>query len=346
MHLRVNPRISIVLPTHRASYSAIARIFELASLDSDRFEVVVRDNSEDDEKRRLLMSIKARAVRIESVPNRGPFENPIRALKSATGEFAMMMADDDWISPRGLATLHELLLQHENDAAVACLSGTYLMESSFGSGFFRYSGLDAIDPIPRLNAYISANAPNVIYYSAVRRDLLLFCFDILERLPYRFSYHDQLISMLILAQGRVEQTQRVVYSYDLGEWETFEKSLAKDRAMYAAAGIPAEFDRLHWLLCGLEGALLIKSRLLSDRIVDPTELSNVWFSGMFYRFKHHAREIGYQSTPLNAATMSVRDKYVEAEEINVNELLLDVCNVIELVDKNGSDRYFNFWSSV
>ena len=90
------------------SYSAVARVLEAATLDSKKFELIVRDNSEDPLKQALLEKIEAPNLRSYTVCNRGGFENSIEALKLASGEFAFFLADDDWLSSRGLEQLHAL----------------------------------------------------------------------------------------------------------------------------------------------------------------------------------------------------------------------------------------------
>jgi glycosyltransferase involved in cell wall biosynthesis len=340
-------KISLIIPTNRKSYSAIARVLECASLDPNRFEVIVRDNSEDEAKRALLSSIDTPALRLAIVPNRGAFENSIEALHLASGDFVFFMADDDWLSARGIEQLHALAARESGDATVVCITGTYLIQSSTQSGLFRYSDLHSDNPATRFTAYFAANGPNVLYYSAVRRSLATFCFALLERLPYKFSYHDQLISMLYLALGRTLQIDQVVYFYDLGEWETSEKSLAKDRSMYVDAGLPLEIDRLHWLLCGMEGGFLLNSVLLSEKgTYDRKQLADLWFANMFTRFKYHTRETGYDSTAINEGTLKLRNKWISEAEVNLNELLFDVCDILESADPSGAERYFKFWSSL
>ncbi len=340
-------KISIIIPTNRTSYSAIARVFEAASLDPDKFEVIVRDNSENAEKQTILSTIKSPACRVLTVPNLGAYENPTEALRVATGDFVYFLADDDWMCTRGINHLHSLALQNVADSSVACVTGAYLIDTSSGTGFLRYEGLDSHEPAMRLARYLGANATNVLYYSAVRRDLATFCFAFMESLPYKFSYHDQLMSIFYLALGRVLQVDRVVYQYDLGDWETAEGSLSKDKASYVAAGLPAEFDRLHWLFCALEGAFLLSSQLLAQKVeYDRALLAETWFDALVGRFKLHDRGSSYADGEVNRSTMSLRKKCLSAQRIDRNELLFDICDVLEIVDKPGAERYFNFWSTL
>ena len=340
-------KISLVIPTNRVSYSALARVFEAASLDPEKFELIVRDNSENEAKRALLAKIEAPNLRLFTVPNRGGFENSIEALQLASGEFAFFLSDDDWLSVNGLYQLHEMGTKFHADESVIGLNGLYLIDTSTTSGLFGYKGLDSVDAAQRVTGFIQANGPNMIFYSAVRRPLMTFCFKFMEALPYKFSFHDQLMSLMYLALGRFLTIERVVYFYDHADWETLEGTLSKDRSSYTNAGLPIEVDRLHWLICGLEGALLLNSQLMRNKgTFDRGQLANLWFAANFGRFKHWSRELGYAETESNAITMKIRDKWLGDAEVNLHELLLDVCNAFEVADPEGARRYFDFWSTV
>ena len=141
---------------------------------------------------------------------------------------------------------------------------------------------------------------------------------------------------------------RVVYHYDLGEWETPEKALGKDRAIYVAAGLPLEFDRLHWLMCGLEGALLLSSNMLASRgVAQRDEMAGMWIApDIFGKFARHNREFGYGESATGAAALKLKEKLFSQGQIGLSELLMDVCDVIETADKAGAERYFAFWSTV
>ena len=140
---------------------------------------------------------------------------------------------------------------------VSAITGVYLVESSRGCGPFSYDGIAEGRPLDRLRSFLNANVANYLYYSALKASVARFCFDFLEVIPAHFSFHDQLLSLSYLAHGAIPRVPRLLYCYDIGEWETMEATLSKDRSMYMKAGLPKEIDRLHWLICGLEGALLM-----------------------------------------------------------------------------------------
>ena len=339
-------KVSIVLPTHRTSNAALARVLECSTLDPDRFEVIVRDNSENESKRAMLRSIMTPSMKLVTAPACGAFENGIEALRAASGEFVFFMADDDWISVRGLQRVHALAQKAAADPSVSCVTGMYFLETTDNAGLLRYPDLDAPDASVRLKAYLDANAPNVLFYSAVRADVARRCFDFFERVPFKFSYHDQLMSMLYLALGRTLQVDGVVYFYDLGEWETAEKTFAKDRAMYVAAGLPPATDQLHYLLCAMEGGLLLNSRVMAGQSFDRGRMIQLWFGNMFDRFRKFPRPPLDSDGPYAAAVVRLREKWIAQQDVDLNELLLDVSDALEKHDTGIARGYFEFWSTL
>lgn len=340
-------KISLMLPSNRTSLTAIARIMEWASLDPEKFELIVRDNSEDERKRELLAKIDSPTLKLHCVPRCGMSENGREVLRLATGEFVIFVADDDWLSVRGLQQLHALAEQFQHDDSVIGVTGAYLVETSSVTGFFRYSDVGAAEPVTRINGYLQPNTTNFLFYSIVRRSLMSLCVQFADDVPYKLSFHDQLIALMYLALGRVLQIDRVVYGYDLGEWETTEGSLGKDRSWYVAAGLPVEYDRLHHLFCALEGALLLRSNMMTERTGGKAAAAaDLWFQTMFFKFAHHNREMGYAQNAANAATLKLRDKLLATRQLDMHELLLDVCETLEVSDPAGAQRYFKFWSTL
>ncbi len=67
--------------------------------------------------------------------------------------------------------------------------------------------------------------------------------------------------------------------------------------MYSAR-TPDRIDRLHWLLCGMEGGFLLNSQLLAEKgEYDRQQLSDLWSANMFTRFKYHHREPAMSQRP-------------------------------------------------
>lgn len=340
-------KISLVLPTHRSTNTAIARIIEWSSLSGDDFELIVRDNSENEKKREILNLIESKSLKLHFVQKCNPFDNWLEAMKLATGEFIFSLADDDFLSIRGIEQIYNLAKESIADTSISCITGDYILEASNTSGWLRYPKLDSDTAEQRIISYLEANATNCFYYSAVRRDIALLGANFITKLPYRLSYHDQLISALYLSLGKAKQINRIIYSYNLEQWETAETSRARDQSFYISAGLPIEFDRLHFLFIALEGALLLDSKMVIDRTTEDTSsASSTWFNTMFSKFIHIDRESDYGNTIANSSTSLLREKLLGTRTFNTNEILIDLCETIEKIDQKGAQRYFEFWSAL
>jgi len=135
-------KVSVIVPTHRVSPGALARIMEVSALDAQSFEVVVRDNSGDRSKVSALHGLASESVKVHAVAPCGAFENAIEAFRLATGEFVFFLADDDWISVRTLRRVHSLAAAALEDRSVASIHADTFIETSAGAGIVHYDGLD------------------------------------------------------------------------------------------------------------------------------------------------------------------------------------------------------------
>ena len=84
-------------------------------------------------------------------------------------------------------------------------------------------------------------------------------FDFMNTLPFYFSFHDQIVCMLYLLNGKFARLQRLLYCYDMGAWEAVDTAQAKDVEFYKNAGMDPVVNKLQWFLCGFEGATLIRN---------------------------------------------------------------------------------------
>ena len=64
--------------------------------------------------------------------------------------------------------------------------------------------------------------------------------------------------LLYLLNGKFISIPRLIYLYDLGLWEEPELGQKRDLDFYKAAMDPA-INKLHWFLCGFEGAVLARN---------------------------------------------------------------------------------------
>ena len=113
--------------------------------------------------------------------------------------------------------------------------------------------------------------------------------------------------------------------------------------MYMKAGLPKEIDRLHWLICGLEGAFTdaIGENGRHQQGQDCSELGDLWFQFMFGRFINHDRENGLSRNGArrrNAKRAS--NKWVDERSVDFGELLMDITEAIEISNLSLGEGLF------
>jgi len=340
-------QLSILLPTHRHDLSACSRVLQACSWAGPAIEVLVRDNSGDAQKRALLGQIQKENCQIILAEPCTPLENLSELFRRATGEFIFCFADDDGAFDRGIAALPGLIAQIAQDNTVVGITGPYVVEAAQGSTVINYQGLDSNEVGVRVVGYLNEHGPNVLYCSAVRRTVAMRVVGFLQSLAFPLSYHDQIMMLLYLLNGRYVRLPRLFYVYDVEGWETAEAAQQRDVFYYKAAGFDPSINKLHWFLCGFEGAVLaLNSDIFPDHPFALRQaIANHWFVTMFARFKNNIR-ITFGSPLTEAVELRCEKLKSLSAPISFDAMLADVVGVIALASEAQSQRYFDYWDAI
>jgi hypothetical protein len=343
-------QLSILLPTHRHDLAACSRIAQICAQAGPNIEVLVRDNSGNAQKRDLLghfARMQADTCKILiAEPCSGP-ENLEELLRLAKGEFVFGLADDDLILDRALAALPGAIEGAAKDRSVVGITGTYLIEGAAGSSLASYQDTESGDPAARVTGYLRYGGPNVLLYSAVRRELVNRVTAFMRSLPFYFSFHDQIINLLYLLHGRFLNLNRLLYVYDVGLWETPETAQRRDLDHYADAGVDPAINKLHWFLCGFEGAALIRNAdIFPDYPLSKRQpIADLWFSAMFRRFRSQQRTtFGSDLTPEvdKLCALLLRS----TGQMQFEAMLAALAGFMALSSSENAQRYLDFWQAM
>lgn len=340
-------QLSILIPTHRSDLLTCSRLAQACSWAGPDVEVIIRDNSGDAAKRELLARFKREHCNIHFVESCGPMENYSETLKLAQGEFVYFVADDDFGFDRAIAALPGAIAAAAKDATVAGITGAYAVETSQGSAVVGYQDVDSDDVVARITAFLNFNGPNVLIYSPIRRALIVRVFDFMNTIPFSLSFHDQLVCLLYLLNGKFVKLNRLLYLYDFGDWETPEKAQKRDLSFYRGAGLDPAVNKLHWFLCGFEGAVLIRNADLfpNHTAAQRQAMADRWFSVMFVRFMGSTRE-AFGSRHADAAEALRARWKTSAGRLSFQDMLAELCGFLALSSKDNSQKYFEFWNAI
>ena len=339
-------QLSIFLPTYRKDMMAISRIAQACSWAGPQIEVIVRDNSGDADKRDIISRFQRDNCTIVCADQCDGPTNFAEGLRLATGEFLYAIADDDLYFDRAVAALPAIVDAHGKDASVAGITGAYSMESSAGSSLVEYQNIGSDDVIARVAGYLSSRAGNVLIYSPHRRAMVQRSFAFMRTLPAYFSFHDQVLALIYILNGRYIAIPRIIYGYDIGPWEIPLQAQKQDLGFYTAAGLDPAINKLHWFLCGFEGAVLARN---SGLFPDPgpakrQAIADQWFATMFARFLHSPRYTA--DSPHTARAEALCQKLRASQgRLSFEGMLADIAGLMAAFAPDLARRYFQFWSA-
>ena len=340
-------RLSIVIPSNRDGLTACSRILQACSWAGPRVEVIVRDNSGSAAKARFLSGIERENCRLIVAAPCGAHENWREAFNEARGDFVYVLSDDDLCFDRALASLPGVIESIAADPAIIGVAASTLIETSQGSQGFAYPNIDADDPVVRLSGYLSSQGPNVLLFSPVRRATMKWAFEVVYGKPFAFSFDDQISSLLYLLSGKFARMKRLMYVYDFGNWEATSTAQRIDMNFYKSSALDPAINKLHWFLCGFEGATLIRNMALQPNY-SPAQrqaLADLWFSTMFNRFRQQPRDDF--GSPLAGEAEKLCGRWREAAgRLSFGDMLADVCHFLALSSQENALKYFAFWSTI
>jgi glycosyltransferase involved in cell wall biosynthesis len=168
------PLVTIGIPTHNRR-ATLPRAVESALVQTHReLEVIVFDNASTDGTAELARELPARDERLRYVrreSNIGPEANMDGAFRAGSGEYVMLVADDDWIDPdyveRCLAALRE-----RPELSVAAGRPRYLRDGAevdYGAPIELLQTSGAA----RVRAYFARVDDNAPFYGLARREAVL-----------------------------------------------------------------------------------------------------------------------------------------------------------------------------
>jgi hypothetical protein len=336
-----------LLPTNRHGPAALSRIAQACSWAGPTIEVIVRDNSGNAEKRELLAHFQRDHCNIVIADPCEPLENYSEILRLAQGEFIFCISDDDQCLDRAIETLPGIIGRIGQNSTVAGVTGAYALETSQGTSIVNYKGIDSDDPAARVAAYLSFQGPNMLFYSVLRRSLAERVLAFMKAMPVYLSFHDQILYLIYLLNGKFVGLQRLFYVYDVGVWETSETAQKRDVDFYTAAGFDPVISKLHWLLCGFEGAVLtMNSDIVPNYPAAQRQpIADLWFSTMFARFRGQSRYTF--GSPFAAEGERICAKLQAATgQLSFHGMLTEISSFMALFSKDSAQRYFDFWDAV
>jgi hypothetical protein len=268
-------------------------------------------------------------------------------LRMAKGDFTYLIADDDFCFDHAIRALPGIIDKFGSDSSVVGVTAGYAVETTKGTSIDGYEGVDSDDVVARVAGYLKYLGPNLLYYSPLRRQVAQRVFALMSATPLLFSFHDQISCLLYLLNGKFARLLRLMYCYDMGIWENNESAQERDLDIYNSMQIDPATNKLHWFLCGFEGAALIGNPQIVPGCppAQRQSVADLWFSAMFARLQNNHRH-AYGSRLAGDADRLVAKWQTSSGRLTFDNMLTDITGFVALFSESRAQRYFDFWRAV
>ncbi|PKU25982.1 hypothetical protein [Telmatospirillum siberiense] len=337
-------KLSIVIPSNRATLSTCARLFEYCSWGSKDIQVVIRDNSCDPKKRDLLSRIEAENCDIIFTDYCLAWQNTQEAFKLARGDFVVGFGDDDFCEHKAIDMVLHLIEQHGDDHSLTGITGDYLRERARTSEILRYPPLDQLDAVERCRNYIlSGDDSNHLVYSVIRREVMSRILDFIMSMPFEMPYRDWLSTLMQVLSGRFLNIGRIIYYYDFSVWET----KRKDIHWFEEVGLDQTIHFLYPLYIAYEGCRIIDSPMICGHLSETERqtILRTWYGHWHSVFAKGMPQIE-ASNHIHTIGTALRFKWINQRNVDFHELLTDLSDFMGLINRERGQSYYSFWSSL
>jgi hypothetical protein len=240
--------LSICIPSHAPLAAAKTSIDSaLALLPYGDIEVVVSDNSEDEQKAAYYGLLQREGFRYLRSVEQDPMRNWSHAVDNASGTLVMMLGDDDIIT----ALPGFVVPNADSLAGMVGFRPAFAMFSE-GQGVYRptHFAVQGARAMDRVQDYLVKNGgSNVTVYSAVRRDVWRNLFaGYLAYHPTRAGYTDWSLTFALVATAPLIQQGNLLYLYNNANWDSAEKIRSNTERGMKSVGLPDEASQIQMAL--------------------------------------------------------------------------------------------------
>jgi hypothetical protein len=337
-------KLSIVMASHGTGSLVNANILNLCCMGMDGVEVIIRDNSGNEDKREFLRQIKEKNCRIISVDECSGAENHRSLLKEAKGEFVFVTADDDSVNGYAIKPLLQEIEKIRDNPEMIGVTGVFIKEEATTNHFVPFNKFDLPSPLDRFRGYFLETNHSIFQYSPIRIHVLHDVWNYTANLPVYLSYHDVMMNGLFLMHGRMAYVKRYIYQYNNANWTNDKMCLLTDAHYFRLAGLDTSGVRLQWLIAIFEGAETYLRKYPSVKLPreDRQELAEVWSRHWFSHFLHTSKRQA-KDAKFDDQAKSLVKKWRKFEKFNTEKFLVDLAEYYALSSPEIAQRYYDYW---
>ena len=338
-------KLSIIMPSHNVGAQVNINIMKACSMGSDDVEIVIRDNSGDEEKRKFLSQINGKNCRILSVDECPIDENYKSLMNEARGEFAFLISDDDLPNGFALPAIIQEIERVKGDASIIGITGISMFDEAAQTNFALFKGFDSQESADRMKAFFGEGWHSLFQFLPLRLSVLQDVWNFWSTTPLFLSYHDLLIGCLVLSHGRTTHLNRCLYSYHNTNWVDEEMHLSSHARYFRRAGLDTSATRFLWLMAAFEGAQTFLHKYKGAPLSSEQReaLGFCWFEHWFKEFTCAKPYRKVEDARFDLQALKLVEKWSSTREIRCPEILTDIAEHFSLSSPELAQRYYDFW---
>lgn len=340
-------KLSFLLPTFRTGPSAYASILNVCAMAGTDVEVIVRDNSGNEEKRRFLEQFQTEHCHIHHGEFCRLYDNLKESAYLAKGDFVFCVSDDDYVDPIALPAILQKIDAIAADPNYVGISGDFLYSGSKSTFLLNVPTLESPSPATRYHDF-TKSYKNLLW-SVHRRALYTRFITFIKTLPAEFSFHDMLFNVLMVMSGRYTKIDRVIYYKGITDSDNAARNDRGEILFLTRQGLDATIHRAYMLIYIVEGSKVILGTPLANDVPmsERMEIGRIWCARWFAIFRHNYQNYRAPAEPMtdiDKATIQVCEKWAHGNKIDIDEILADLVSLFALCNPGFAKKYHDFWS--
>ena len=289
----MNPiNASVVIPTHRSDVSTMRRLILTIDLFLNQgFEVVVSDNSGNQAKHeKLVAEFGNSIVYADTVVDCKAMDNFLAGFSAVSRDYLLFASDDDTFLLTGIDVLRHTIT---NTTGFIGFCASTVRYANDGITVAALPDLSSDSPIERMLEWLACDIA-VSFYGCYHIKVWRRYFNFIRHHPLKFAHHDQLLRFIVADSGSIMGLNSAWFAYDYSNWANSHVAQSSLIHYYTKAGFDERMIYLHYVVQGLEGALMqIKLDEVAGREWQYTVI-DVWWNTWRTQFSEPAKY--YQET--------------------------------------------------
>ena len=295
-------------------------------------ELVLTDNSKDNEKERYLSNLKNKQFNYLISEHHGTTDNFFYSLNKSKGQFVCNMGDDDKIIRLGSENFKNI-----GSDVIGIRPSFVIYTSEYGVMNHSNFSITEDSAIRRINEYFTkCNGNNNTLYSFFKRDILIEVHNITQFHPFKNSgYWDWTVVLALISEGKIISDPSTLILYDNSNWTTDEKIESSVTDLFLKQNLNPKLANYLLLLLAFDSFILLARKQSTLNINEKINLAQTVMNSYIDNFFKSIKLDKFDTTEINYINKLI-------SIVDFSERFKIFFNLIDYLSPGKSEEYLFF----